>query len=184
MPANDDFDAFEEGFNDTDVTVDEPDQDEVADLRRRLAAAEAALEDAGEAEESAAESSRAAEARLQGSRRREKKSARRSAGTIPAKAPKPQDHRPKKSAAQREGEGDDTIVFEHNGVDFTIPAHPLDWPAVAVTAFEDGKAMSSLRAVLGPEQWPTLAAMNPTAREAAEFFNRIARESGFIRPGN
>ena len=74
--------------------------------------------------------------------RRKPKAAKRPAKrtTIPANAPKPQDHKaPKKTAAQREAEGIDEVEVEFDGEVYEIPADPIDWEVSTTEAFEQGK---------------------------------------------
>ena len=109
---------------------------------------------------------------------------RASAGTIPANAPEPQDHKPKKSAPQREAEGITTIDIEYDGESYEIPSDPADWPITASEALENKLVISAVRLMLGPKQWQKVVRKNYRNRQFSEMFDLIAREGGFESAGN
>lgn len=113
-----------------------------------------------------------------------KRPAKRSAGTIPANAPEPQDHKPKKSPPQREAEGITTIEIQFDGEDYEIPADPADWPVDASEAMEHNHVITAVRIMLGPKQWQKVARKKYRNRQFRELFDLIATESGFGTSGN
>lgn len=112
-------------------------------------------------------------------RRPAKKTAARktSAGRIPARAPRPQDH--KKSAAQREAEGDEYVVIEYEGEEFKILADQEEWPTVAVQAFSKQLMIDAIEHLLGPQQWARFITKFPKQRQFNDFGRVVAQEFGF-----
>lgn len=98
--------------------------------------------------------------------------------TVPETAKKPQDRKPaKKTAAQREAEGDATVSIEHRGKTYELPADPQDWPVKVARAYEDGKqttaaAMLIESAGTDVDDW--------TNRRLNEFFEIYAGEIGLL----
>lgn len=109
---------------------------------------------------------------------------RASAGTIPANAPEPQDHKPKKSAPQREAEGIDTIEILFDGEKYEIPADPADWPIEASEAMEYNRVITAVRLMLGPKQWQRVLRKKYRNRKFRELFDLISNEGGFGNSGN
>lgn len=78
----------------------------------------------------------------------------------------------------------DSKVVEWRGEKFSIPAQIEDWPADAVLAFEEQKAMTAMKLILGPEQWETLRRISSgTVGEVSEVFELTAKAAGFESPG-
>ena len=103
--------------------------------------------------------------------------------TIPKGATVPADH--KKSAAQIEAEGVATIDVEWRGQTFTIAADPGDWKVTTSLAFEDGKAVTGVKGVLGDAQWASLLkAQDPSNKELGELFEVIGERMGLGPAGN
>jgi hypothetical protein len=109
------------------------------------------------------------------------------AKVIPEGAPKPQDHKPKKSAAARQAEVDGFSTIEQCGVTLRIPAGE-NVPVKAVLRFrglnddltpiddDDEKIkaeMMGTRELLGPDQWLALLDKNPTAGDFAAIGKKI-----------
>ncbi|ORL01567.1 hypothetical protein [Prescottella equi] len=174
MPSPDDFDAFEADTDDyADPTLDageDVDAESAEELRRRLAAAEA--------RESRQDKPAGRPRGGRGGR-----GSRRSGSAVPANAPKPQDHKQKKTPAQREGEGDSIFVLEYNGTDYVVPADPEDWPTVAVQYLTANRAADALELILGPSQWATFNRENPRLRDFKRFSMELGRGMG-ISLGN
>lgn len=98
---------------------------------------------------------------------------------IPRNAKRPQDHKaPKKTAAQIEAEGIETVDIEWRDLTFTVPATPDDWPVVITLAFEEGKAATGVKGMLGREQWAELMKTKPRNRDLGELFDEIAAAVG------
>jgi hypothetical protein len=106
-----------------------------------------------------------------------KASPRKSAGHVPARAPKPQDR--KKSAAQREAEGDEFVYIEYEGEEFKILADQDEWPTVAIQAFSNQKMIDAVEHLLGPQQWARFNVMFPKVKHFNEFGRVVAQEFGF-----
>lgn len=100
--------------------------------------------------------------------------------TKPKGVKAPQDH---KSPAQRDAEGAEVVEIEHNGVTYTIPADADDWTVETTLAFEEGKAMSGIRGVLGPKQWATYLKSKPVNADARDLFDKIAEAVGMETAG-
>lgn len=98
----------------------------------------------------------------------------------------PEDHKPKKSAVQREAEGDASpIVLDFRGVTVTLP--PLDdVPFEALLRFEEGKAAAFFAALITDEDRDALFALRPrlTVKEWGEQLEKLAVEYGFTSTGN
>lgn len=104
---------------------------------------------------------------------------------IPSHAPKPQDHKPpQKTAAQREAEGIETVEVEFDDVVYSIMADPVDWPLDATEAFEQGKALTAIRGLLGEKQWRVVRSKNYRNKDFNELFHLLARAGGFGPAGN
>ena len=88
--------------------------------------------------------------------------------TIPKGATVPEDH--KKSAAQTEAEGIETIDVEWRGLSFTVPADADDYPLEAVMAFERGENFAALEMILGPKSWAEFVRTKPLKRDAVDLF--------------
>src|SRR5262245_16357645 len=100
---------------------------------------------------------------------------------VPATAPRPQDHKPKKSAAARQAEADGVAIIEQCGVELRIDMGNLPIKALMrldglnddlTSMGEVEKRRSELMAfmeLLGPEQWAALLDKNPGTRDFAEF---------------
>ncbi|WP_067573697.1 hypothetical protein [Nocardia acidivorans] len=103
----------------------------------------------------------------------------------PAGAPAPQDYRePRKTAAQREAEGIETVPITYGGMTFDIPADVDDWPTLAVQAFSKQRHIDAFEQILGPVQWAKFLAKFPRKRQFDEFAELIADELGFGTAGN
>ncbi|WP_410877357.1 hypothetical protein [Nocardia sp. A7] len=114
---------------------------------------------------------------------------------IPANAPRPQDHlkarkakKPKRdrarSAVEREARGVETAAVDYDGETYEIPADVLDWSLDATIAFEEGRAVTAMRTLLGPKQFRTLMSKGYTNREFQALFDLLAKAGGFETSGN
>lgn len=84
---------------------------------------------------------------------------------------------------ENEARAVETIDVEWNGNTYTIAASADDWPVEVTLAFEENKAATAVKMLLGAEQWDTFAAMRPTNRDMAELFDTIAKRLGFTSAG-
>lgn len=176
MSQTDDFDVSE------DYDAPAPDGtdsgDEVEDLRRRLAAAEARAAD----ESDAADAAPAQATRVRG------KKAKRAGSRIPDHAPRPQDRQPKKLPQQAEAE-DAEIVITAFGAEYRVRRSALqdDWRFFAASA--SGNLPGMLHAILGQRQFAAFcgaaaeAGMKPMTA-AVELMNTIGAELGVGDSGN
>lgn len=73
----------------------------------------------------------------------------------------------------------ETVTFPWNGQDWTIPASGDDWPFEAVEAMEQGRMVTFVRHLLGPEQMRRFARGNrTTAGDAADLGNAAIAAAG------
>ena len=96
--------------------------------------------------------------------------------TIPKGAAVPSDHL--KSAAQIEAEGIATVDVVWREHTFTVTADPDDWTVETTLAFEEGKAASGVRLILGPDQWAELLKDKPRNKDLGDLFESIAKALG------
>ncbi|WP_213452895.1 hypothetical protein [Rhizomonospora bruguierae] len=97
----------------------------------------------------------------------------------------PQDHLPKKkTAAQREAEGETTVTIEWEGHEFVVPTDPEDWPTGAMRAFEDGKAFTAIRALIGAKRYDRLGIDSWPNRKTTGLFEKFAEAAGLDDAGN
>lgn len=97
--------------------------------------------------------------------------------TIPKGATVPSDH--KKSAAQIEAEGVETVDVEWRGHTFTIVADADDYPLEAVMAFERGQNFVGLEIVLGPKQWHEFMKTKPRKSDGVDLMGAMNGALGF-----
>lgn len=71
----------------------------------------------------------------------------------------------------------DEITVTWRGVTYTLPQAD-DFPLDALEAEEQGKHLTALRLVLGPEQYKTWRGEARTARDAEEFSSEVMTELG------
>lgn len=102
--------------------------------------------------------------------------------TIPKGATVPDDH--KKSAAQIEAEGIPTVDIVWRDHTFTVGSDPDDWEVETTLAFEEGKVITGVRALLGKEQWAEFLKTKPRNRDTGELFDVLAKELGLGDAGN
>jgi hypothetical protein len=93
--------------------------------------------------------------------------------------------------AQREAEGVDTIDVDWDGITITFPASPEDADMDAVEAFENGKAITFARHLLGTErydevraEWRKANGRKPTPNDMAPVMEAVAKAWGFETQGN
>lgn len=102
---------------------------------------------------------------------------------MPTAPKQPADHQ--KSAAQIEAEGVETGEVKWRAHTFTaLVKDPDDWPVEVTMAFEEGKAATGVRLMLGKEQWAELMKDKPRNRDLGELFDAIAETFGLETSGN
>lgn len=100
---------------------------------------------------------------------------------IPAGATKPQDH--KKSSAQIEAEGIETVTVTWRDQEFILPATIEDCPVEVAEAFEDGKGARAVAGILGADRYAAFKKKNkPTVRDLNDLARVIAEAMG-MTPG-
>lgn len=92
---------------------------------------------------------------------------------IPEDAPKPEDHKKKRSAEARKAEADGFAVLEQCGIELRIPLGE-NVPLSAYIAFKDGDEMRGTEALLGSEQWSAFMAANPTVGDFAAIGQKLS----------
>lgn len=65
---------------------------------------------------------------------------------------------------------------------YTWPASADDWDIVITEALEQGKAITAIRHLLGPDQFTAFKKTNPKNRDAAALLESYLRALG-LRPG-
>ena len=92
-------------------------------------------------------------------------------------------------AVQAEATGAETITVDWAGVTVTLPARPDDWDLETLEAFEQGKAATAVRGVLGKSYDRTLAEFQkvngrkPKVSDLESFMQAFASAYGFGSPG-
>lgn len=115
---------------------------------------------------------------------------------IPANAPKPQDRKPRKSAAARQAEADGFAVIEQCGLKLRIDLTNL--PIKAMLRFQGLKddltefdkeerpkaELLGTRELLGAKQWEQLLAKDPGTRDFQEISDKFVELLGLENQGN
>jgi hypothetical protein len=83
-----------------------------------------------------------------------------------------------------DGVVDATVNVEWRGLTLALPSTIEDCDLEVLEAFEDGKAATFVRSLLGPAQWAQVRATGPMkVRDLAEIGELIAKALGFASPG-
>lgn len=104
---------------------------------------------------------------------------------IPSAAPEPQDHKPKKTPAQkkaaataRKAEAEDGyLTVEQCGVTLRIPIGGKV-PLAAYIEFDKGNELAGTELLLGPEQWAAFLKANPTIDDFAAVGKQLEELAG------
>lgn len=93
------------------------------------------------------------------------------------------------TARRREAEGVELVAVDFDGNTYWVPSDPSDWPVDALLGFEDGKAITALRALLEKDEdgvpgFETLMKTRPRVRQLRQLFEMVARVGGFESSGN
>lgn len=115
---------------------------------------------------------------------------------IPENAPRPQDRKPKASAAQEDNEfrpsepvmnealGILVVKCYHDGMELELPADPEDWPILATRAFENGKIISAVENILSTEDFNKVLQKRYRNKDFGKLYEKLAQAGGFETSGN
>lgn len=101
--------------------------------------------------------------------------------TPPKGAKAPQDHR--KSAAQLEAEGVESVEVEYAGKTYTFPASLEDADGDVLDAIDNEKLSHALRGLLDDQQWNAFKATRPKVRDYNALFDAYAKVIGLGSAG-
>ena len=99
----------------------------------------------------------------------------------PAAAPEPEDY---PEAVMDEATGVYVVSLQHDGMTFTIPADPADWPIKATRAFEQGKIITAVEELLPAREFNALLSANYRNNDFGKLYERLAKAGGFDTSGN
>lgn len=68
--------------------------------------------------------------------------------------------------------------FMYRDIEFSIESDVDNWELEAMEAFEDGKSITVLRTLLGPEQWGKFMELKPKNKDFAEFAEKVFETVG------
>lgn len=83
-----------------------------------------------------------------------------------------------KPAAKAETEGG-TVPVTWRGVSLRVPATQDDWPMAAGEAFEEGRNIAFVKALLGPKQWAKVESQVQILRDLGDLGDTILKALGF-----
>lgn len=91
--------------------------------------------------------------------------------------------------AEREANGIRLVAVDYDGETYWVPTDPSDWDVNATRAFEDGKAITALEALLerdedGRSGYDLLMSKRYRMKQINELFELIAQAGGFESSGN
>ncbi|CAM3624611.1 hypothetical protein GCM10009799_05920 [Nocardiopsis rhodophaea] len=69
------------------------------------------------------------------------------------------------------------------GAEYRLPATSEHWPLETMEAFEEGKVVTALRGLLGPDQWKQLKSTGATLSDLNTLAEQIASAYGFDTAG-
>ena len=89
----------------------------------------------------------------------------------------------KKTPIERDAAGDTMLTIKFRDLTFTIPLDRDEWPVLAQLALEDGKDLSTIRALVKSDEWRRFMATSPKNKDAAELMTAISEAIGAREPG-
>ncbi|AWY06516.1 tail assembly chaperone [Gordonia phage Trine] len=113
--------------------------------------------------------------------------------SIPEGARRPQDRQRKEDPVEEfnesqpvydEATGVEMVTVRHDGLELLIPADPVDWPIKATMAFEEGKVISAVRALLTPAEFQKILGKNYRNKDFGKLYEKLAKAGGFDSAGN
>lgn len=82
------------------------------------------------------------------------------------------------ATAQKAEAQDGSVTFEYDGIQYTVRADALD-DVETMLAFEEGKILSVVKAVLGPEQWTSFVSRKRSiSKDLADFTTVLFKALG------
>lgn len=89
--------------------------------------------------------------------------------------------KPRLTAAQKKAAAEEAanapVDFEYDGDQYTVPPFK-EWDLDAMEAYEDGKILSCIRAVLGDDQWKVFKAGKPKMKDFDTFCEALFAATG------
>jgi hypothetical protein len=76
------------------------------------------------------------------------------------------------------------ISVEHDGMTLTLPSDPEDWPIRATMAFENGRVLTAIKALLAPEDFGKIMRKDYRNKDFAKLYEKLAKAGGFETTGN
>lgn len=83
-----------------------------------------------------------------------------------------------KAALEAEAKEQNVRTFEHNGIEFKIDADVENWSVESMLAFEENKAVSVVRSLLGADQWAKYMATKPNTKDFGELAEKLFQTVG------
>lgn len=78
-----------------------------------------------------------------------------------------------KAALEAEAKENNEIEFEFGGKTYVVDKNPDNWSIETMLAFEEGKSIGVVQAMLGPQQWTKFMATRPTNKTFGEFTEKL-----------
>ncbi len=79
----------------------------------------------------------------------------------------------KKEALEAEATETTIREFTHNGKKYRVDTDADNWSLDTMLAYEAGKSIGVVSAMLGPTQWAKFTATNPTNKDFAELAEKV-----------
>lgn len=87
-----------------------------------------------------------------------------------------------KAALEAEAKSEEVAEFEYDGKKYKVDKNSENWSLDTMLAFEQGKSIGVVQAMLGPDQWTKFMSTKPTNKKFADFSERLFEVLG-ISPG-
>lgn len=81
------------------------------------------------------------------------------------------------TASQKAAATGGAVSFSYDGDDYTIPPSE-DWPIEVVESIEEGRVVSAIKALLGPEQYAAFRAGHSTVKDLNGLFDAAGEAVG------
>ena len=83
-----------------------------------------------------------------------------------------------KAALEAEATGENVREFQYKNKTYKINGDPEQWALEAMEAYEDGKSVAMVRALLGPDQWAQFMRTRPATKDFADFLEILFKTIG------